>query len=109
MHLINLLLLALSALSLAMPATLVPKDSCSPKVGFAIIQFIEFIPAPYNPIPHSITFNFVDNSLSTRCQLSGPVNGTVKIPCDNTNQANLTALWDGSLLTLTETYTLCNS
>jgi hypothetical protein len=88
-----------------MPA-LVRKDSCSPKTGFAIIQFIEFIPASYNPNPHSVVFNFVDNSLSTHCQRSGPVNGTVTIPCDN---SNLTALWDGSLLTLTETYSLCNS
>src|SRR5882757_8245237 len=101
----SLLVLGLSALSTALPA-LVPKDTCSPKTSFSVVQFLEFKPAADNVHPHSISFFFSDNSIYAQCERDGPVNGTVKIPCDDTN---LEALWDGTTLSLTETYTPCNS
>jgi hypothetical protein len=101
--------LALSALSSALPATLVRKDGCSPKVYYTISRFTVFIPAAGNTIPHSVFFDFLDNadtSISAECQLSGPVDPTVALPCSN---PNITAFLNGSTLTITETYTPCNS
>lgn len=103
---------ALSALSTALPSTLMRKDACTPKVSYTISQFIKFIPDASNPNPQSVVFGFSDDSdpsISSHCQILGPIDPTVPIPCSQPSNGNIAAFLNGSVLTITETYTPCNS
>ncbi|KAF4637130.1 hypothetical protein G7Y89_g945 [Cudoniella acicularis] len=97
----SLLILALSALSSALP-------TCETPQGFTINGFTTFTPAAGNVNPAEVSFSVSDDQNSTNltfCSHAGDFQADVPVVCDN---GSTEFLWDGGSLTIGVTYTPCS-
>jgi hypothetical protein len=102
-----LLVLTLSALSSALPASTKRDATCMSPSQFTIRQFAIFTPAAGNPHASNLAFKFGDDNYNTECSSNITSNPTSPLACDN---SNVQWEWDGkNTLTIGETYTPCNS
>ncbi|KAG4433377.1 hypothetical protein IFR05_011137 [Cadophora sp. M221] len=107
----TLTVLALSAISMALPTALDKKDtSCQTPKTFTISRFSKFTPSSSNPKPAQISFTYSDDSaavLPTTCLLTGSTSiSDTPVRCAN---ADVSFLFTDNELTVFEKYTACNS
>ena len=101
-------ILALSALSSALPAILRRDPPCPAPISpssYNISPFITFTPSADNPVPASVYFNFDDNlGTSGTCDADSADNPGVLLPCSN---SNISFFYENGELRIAETYLPC--
>jgi hypothetical protein len=108
MFALTLLLMALSALSTALPTLTKKQTNCSvTPSSFIIEEFSTFTPSAGNPHASNLFFIFGDANYQTQCTSNISSNPVTPIACAN---SNIKYLWDGSnTLNIEETYNPCNA
>jgi len=107
----SLLVLALSAISTAIPTTLDKKeDVCPTPKSFTVSRFSKFTPSGSNTHPAQILFNYSDDGAAvdpTSCLLSGATStSATPVVCEN---PDVSFLFEDNQLTVFEKYTPCDS
>ncbi|CAG8952655.1 hypothetical protein HYFRA_00009763 [Hymenoscyphus fraxineus] len=74
------LLLALSALTTALPSPLTSRQ-CTAPTSFQINGFTTFVPAEGNTNPAFVSFTFASSGTSTRCTRNGDITSTTLATC----------------------------
>ncbi|PVH85630.1 hypothetical protein DL98DRAFT_511223 [Cadophora sp. DSE1049] len=107
----TLLILALSAISSALPTALDKKDAaCPTPKSFTVSRFSKFTPSGSNTHPAQVSFSYSDDGATvslTSCLLTGATSTSgTPVVCAN---PDISFLFEDNQLTVFENYTPCDS